>query len=132
MSLSTSKIHAIHHVSLVVANCHQSLALYRDILGLELDPGRPDLGYPGAWLMIGSNQQLHLMEFPEQVKDQKTRRDQQAHPGHNPHLALAVENLADIRSKLERVNIEYTLSRSGRTALFCNDHDGNALELIEV
>lgn len=28
--------------------------------------------------------------------------------------------------------IPYTRSRSGRTALFCRDPDGNALEFIEI
>ncbi|MFV1993393.1 MAG: VOC family protein [Acidiferrobacterales bacterium] len=127
-------IHAIHHVSLIVTNCHISLNFYVDILGLKVDPNRPDLGYPGAWLVIGSSnkQQLHLMEFPEQAAKQKSDRDQQAHPGHGPHLALAVEDLSVIQAKLEQENIKYSLSRSGRVALFCADHDGNAIELIEV
>lgn len=134
MSQSSYKIHAIHHASLIVTNCDISLSFYTDILGLKVDPDRPDLGYPGAWLVLDNNQkqQIHLMEFPKQAAKQKTGRDLQARPGHGPHLALAVENLPVIQAKLEQENIDYTLSRSGRPALFCADRDGNTIELIEV
>ncbi len=134
MSKTIYNIHAIHHVSLIVINCEISLSFYVDILGMEEDQGRPDLGYPGAWLSVGNNnkQQLHLMEFPEQAAKQGTSQNPQAHPGHGPHLALAVENLSIVQARLEQENIKCSLSRSGRVALFCADHDGNTIELIEV
>jgi glyoxylase I family protein len=33
---------------------------------------------------------------------------------------------------LDKADIDYTLSRSGRRALFCRDPDGNAIELVEA
>jgi glyoxylase I family protein len=33
---------------------------------------------------------------------------------------------------LETAGVAYTLSRSGRRALFCRDPDGNAIELVEI
>jgi glyoxylase I family protein len=36
-----------------------------------------------------------------------------------------------LRQDLEQAGIAYTLSISGRKALFCRDRDGNALEFIE-
>jgi glyoxylase I family protein len=44
---------------------------------------------------------------------------------------MLVSDLQQIMQRLESSNIDYTLSKSGRRALFCRDVDGNALELIE-
>jgi glyoxylase I family protein len=58
-----SEFLAIQHVSVIVADTGRALAFYRDVLGLPVDPQRPDLGYPGAWLTLGA-QQIHLLELP--------------------------------------------------------------------
>ena len=46
----------VHHVALICADLGRSLAFYRGLLGLPLNPDRPDdkLPYPGAWLWIGA------------------------------------------------------------------------------
>ncbi len=119
-------IHSIHHVSLIVADTQRALSFYRDLLGLEVDPTRPDLGYPGAWLRIGS-QQIHLLELPN--PDPVEARP--VHGGRDRHLAATVSDLDAVAAALETASIPYTLSRSGRRALFARDPDANALELIE-
>jgi len=43
-----------------------------------------------------------------------------------------VLDLDQITAALASKGISYTLSRSGRRALFCRDPDGNAVELVEV
>ena len=43
----------IHHASVVVENSRRALEFYIDVLGMQLDPSRPDLGFPGAWLRVG-------------------------------------------------------------------------------
>jgi len=134
MSKIKAKAIAIHHVSVIISNCQNALTFYSGILGLEVSPDRPDLGYPGVWLILDENneQQIHLLEFPEKAAIQKSRRLQDAHPGHQPHLALVVNNLTEIRGKLDNADIKYSVSRSGRPALFCSDGDGNVIELIET
>jgi glyoxylase I family protein len=117
---------AIHHVSLIVADTARALAFYRDLLGLETDPARPDLGYPGAWLRVGG-QQIHLLELPN--PDPVEGRP--AHGGRDRHLALSVDELDRLMARLDAAGVGYTLSRSGRRALFCRDPDANALELVE-
>lgn len=119
-------IKRIHHCSFLVADTERALAFYRDVLGLRVSPRRPDLGYPGAWLDIGELQ-LHLLELPN--PDPVEGRP--SHGGRDRHLALVVSNLDAMRADLDRAGIDYTVSRSGRRALFCRDPDGNALELIE-
>jgi len=53
MDLNITKI---LHSSLLVKDTKQSLTFYCDVLGLEVDDSRPDLGFPGAWLCVGSQQ----------------------------------------------------------------------------
>lgn len=53
-------ITAILHVGVLVSDTARALVFYRDVLGLRVDEARPDLGYPGAWLTVGS-QQIHLL-----------------------------------------------------------------------
>lgn len=118
---------SIHHVSVIVADTARALRFYRDTLGLPVDLARPDLGYPGAWLGIGS-QQIHLLEVPN--PDPVNGRP--AHGGRDRHCAFTVRNLDALRARLDAGGVAYTLSKSGRRALFCRDPDGNALEFIEA
>ena len=115
----------IHHVSLIIADTQRSLRFYRDLLGLEVEPARPELGFPGAWLRLGT-QQIHLLELPN--PDPVTGRP--VHGGRDRHLALAVEDFDGLRARLDAAGVDISLSRSGRRALFCRDPDGNALEFI--
>ena len=120
-----SDILGIHHASLLVADTPRALGFYRDLLGLEVLGERPDLGFPGAWLRVGS-QQIHLLELPP--PDPLTGRP--AHGGRDRHLALYVRDLEALARRLEAAGIPYTRSRSGRAALFCRDPDANALEFL--
>lgn len=115
----------IHHASLIVSDTEQSLIFYRDILGMK-PTERPPLPFPGAWLQIG-DQQIHLLELDN--PDPTTGRPK--HGGRDRHVALHCTALDYLREELEKHQIPYTLSISGRKALFCRDRDGNALEFIE-
>lgn len=134
----------LHHASLLIADLERALAFYRDVLGMSVSDRRPDLGYPGAWLETGS-QQLHLLRLPNpDVQDTQVPQAQgcagaadplvgrPAHGGRDRHVALLIGNLDRLRQRLETGGVAYTLSRSGRRALFCRDPDGNALEFIEA
>jgi glyoxylase I family protein len=120
-----SSVDGLHHVSLIVADTARALGFYRDILGLQLEPARPDLAFPGAWLRLG-DQQLHLLELPN--PDPVDARPD--HGGRDRHVAVNVRNLDGLVQRLENAGVPYTMSRSGRRALFCRDPDGNAWELI--
>jgi glyoxylase I family protein len=121
----TQNILNIHHSSLIVANTQSSLEFYTGTLGLK-QLERPNLPFPGAWLEIGS-QQLHLLELEN--SDPTTGRPE--HGGRDRHVAFYVLKLDLIKQALESADVTYTLSMSGRPALFCRDLDGNALEFIE-
>lgn len=119
------RVSDLHHVSIVVADTARALAFYRDLLGLEA-VARPDLGYPGAWLAVGGRQ-LHLLEVPN--PDPAGGRP--PHVGRDRHVAFTVDDLDACAARLERAGHGFTHSRSGRTALFCRDPDGNGIEIIE-
>lgn len=120
-------VESIAHMSVLVSDTAKSLAFYRDIIGLAVDPCRPDLGYPGAWLTVGK-QQIHLLELPN--PDPVEGRPE--HGGRDRHVAFNVSNIDNLISALKKNDIAFTRSKSGRNALFCRDPDGNALEFIEV
>jgi len=122
-----SDILGIHHASLVVADTRRALHFYVGLLGLELDPDRPELGFAGAWLKVGA-QQIHLLELPN--PDPVTGRP--PHAGRDRHIALRVRGLDEIAGRLEAAGVRFTRSASGRSAIFCRDNDGNAVELIEA
>lgn len=116
-----------HHASLIVADTDRALDFYCGLLGLQRDDSRPDLGYPGAWLNLG-RQQIHLLELP----NPDPLQGRPVHGGRDRHLAFRVRSLDSLVVELEKAGIDYSLSRSGRRALFCRDPDRNALEFIEV
>ena len=117
----------LDHVSLLVQDTRKSLDFYRSVLGLEVDPHRPELGYPGAWLRAGV-QAIHLIQLPN--PDPTTGRP--AHGGHDRHIALRVSDLNALRFRLDVSGVAHSVSRSGRKAVFCRDPDGNALEFVEA
>lgn len=117
----------LHHASLLITDLERALAFYRDVLGMSVSEARPDLGYPGVWLETG-NQQVHLLRLPNM--DPVIGRP--VHGGRDRHVALLIRDLDVLRQRLEAGGVVYTLSKSGRRALFCRDPDGNALEFIEA
>ena len=118
----------LHHASLIVADLDIALSFYRDVLGLSCDESRPDLGYPGAWLILPEQQQLHLMVLDN--PDVNSLRPE--HGGRDHHLAFVVSSIETIAASLEEIGLSFTTSKSGRKALFCRDPDGNALEFINI
>ena len=116
---------SLNHASFIVEDVEKSLGFYRDILGLE-QVERPDLGFPGAWLQLGI-QQIHLLELDN--PDPKEGRP--VHGGRDRHIALNAMALAPIQEALDKAGIVYTMSVSGRRALFCRDFDANTVEIIE-
>lgn len=121
----STNIFSLNHASLIVADTQRSLGFYCGVLGLQ-QVARPELGFPGAWLQVGP-QLIHLLELEN--TDPVTGRPE--HGGRDRHVALNALALAPIKDKLDKEGIFYTLSKSGRKALFCRDYDGNTIEIIE-
>jgi len=120
-----AKITGFDHVSILVKNAEIALNFYHEILGLPL-LNRPDLGFPGYWLDLQNGQSLHIMQLNNPYSGIKPE-----HGGRDYHFALRVDSIEGFVKKLNQMNLEYSLSKSGRKALFTRDPDGNALELFE-
>ena len=118
-------IEGIHHATVLVSNLERALAFYVGVLGLRVDPSRPESDFRGAWLNVGG-QQIHLMELPEPAP----RDGRPEHAGRDRHIALMVEDFAQLCDVLDAAAVACTRSRSGRQALFCRDPDGNGLEFV--
>ncbi|XP_022754853.1 uncharacterized protein LOC111303090 isoform X2 [Durio zibethinus] len=98
-------------------------------IGLEINEARPHdkLPYRGAWLWVGS-EMIHLMELPN--PDPFTGRPE--HGGRDRHACIAIRDVSKLQAILDKAGIPYTLSRSGRPAIFTRDPDANALEFTQV
>ena len=115
----------LHHSSLMISDLEASIQFYTQIVGLQ-QIDRPDLGFPGAWFQLGENQQLHILKLPNM--DSTSGRPE--HGGRDRHVALTVDNFDAVRESLEKNKIFYSMSKSGRKALFFRDPDANAIEII--
>jgi glyoxylase I family protein len=87
----------------------------------------PKLPYPGAFMGCGANQ-IHLMELP--IMDPLEGRPE--HGGRDRHVAVTVKSLDPLVESLDQHGVVYTMSQSGRRALFCRDIDQNAIEFVET
>jgi len=121
-------IKSIAHASFLVADVQRSLVFYRDILQIKHNQDRPDFGFDGAWLDINDDgQQIHLMQLPN--PDSSEGRPE--HGGRDKHIALVVDDLEALATRLEQAEVVFSRSKSGRAAFFCRDPDGNAVEFSE-
>jgi len=119
-------ITGILHASFLTSDLAKSRAFYENVLGLKINPNRPSMSYDGIWYDTAPNQQIHLLllENPE------AGLQRPIHGGRDRHVALEVTDFEKLKVRLEQAGIKYTLSSSGRSALFCRDPDGNTLEFI--
>ncbi|CAN0839269.1 Glyoxylase I 4 [Linum grandiflorum] len=119
----------VHHVGILCENLEKSLEFYEGMLGLEINEARPHdkLPYRGAWLWVGA-EMIHLMELPN--PDPLTGRPE--HGGRDRHACLAIRNVSNLKSIFDQAGHPYTLSKSGRPAIFTRDPDANALEFTQV
>ena len=121
-------ITGILHATFLTSDLPRSRAFYEDVLGLQPNPDRPNLGYDGVWYNVTANQQIHLMLLP----DPEAGLVRPTHGGRDRHVALAVSDFEKLMAQLKKADVTYTLSKSGRRALFCRDPDQNALEFISA
>jgi len=119
---------AIQHVTFISSDLARSRDFYEGLLGLKPDPRRPIMSFEGVWYDVAPNQQIHLMLLPD--PDAGTERP--LHGGRDRHVAFMVNDVKALAALLLSAGIAFTLSQSGRSALFCRDPDGNALEFVQA
>jgi glyoxylase I family protein len=117
------------HTAILVSDLAKAEQFYGGVLGLsKIDR---ILKYPGAWYELGPIQVHLIVDATLNAKDSSKLQNAEKW-GRNPHLALAVEDLATAKAALIAVGCELQLSASGRPALFTQDPDGNVVELTQV
>ena len=119
-------ITGILHTTFLTTDLVRARVFYEGLLGLQSNTSRPKMSFDGVWYDVAPNQQIHLMLLP----NPEIGLPRPAHGGRDRHVALAVSDLNELIKRLEAAGVIYTLSRSGRRALFCRDPDDNALEFI--
>lgn len=112
----------MEHFTILTAQLDQTVAFYREHLGLE--PGwRPAFPFPGAWLYCNGRAVLHVV----------AGRDVPDPPdGVIDHMAFAAAGLAETVRRLEAAGIAYDLRRlpgEGPWQLFFFDPNGARVEL---
>ena len=125
------KISRLLHSSILVTDLERSADFYEGLLKLDADPARPDLGYPGKWYNLGG-QQIHLMQLNDPEKNESHQLVRPEHVGRDRHIAVEVDSVENLAKLLDTKNIFFTMSQSGRRALFCRDPDDNGLEFVET
>ena len=141
----------VHHAGVTVADLERSLALYRDLLGLEVvlayDRTEPDIGrivgYPDCRIRIaflrapGDSARLELLQYLDPVG---TPRSYESRDPGTGHVCFQVDDIHAIHARLvaagiprrsdEPVEITQGPNR-GAFALYFRDPDGYTVELIQ-
>jgi catechol 2,3-dioxygenase-like lactoylglutathione lyase family enzyme len=111
-----------HHIALVAKDLEKCIQFYGKVLGLETIE-RPAFDFPGHWFQVGATTQLHLMVYDETIP--QTMR----------HIAIEVEDFTETIQALEVSGIKITDGPGkrfdGSDYLFCNDPDGNLIEMTK-
>jgi catechol 2,3-dioxygenase-like lactoylglutathione lyase family enzyme len=118
----------IHHVTFISSDLARSRGFYEGLLGLKADPKRPLMSFDGIWYNVAAGQQIHLMLLPN--PDAGVERP--LHGGRDRHVAFMVDDVKALAAHLLAAGVAFTLSQSGRSALFCRDPDDNALEFVQA
>ena len=113
----------LNHVALHVADVDKSIQFYSEIMQLKEIP-RPGFTFPGAWFLLGVDQELHLIgERDEPVSGAKSRGN---------HWALMIDDMDAWEAYLQGKGIPYTPRRTrpdGAFQIYVSDPDGHCLEL---
>ncbi len=118
------------HTALWVSDLARAEHFYGTVLGIPKAERFP-FDFPGAWYQVGSSQ-IHLI-VTEEPLDQRPQasRTSRAKWGRHPHVALGVDDLEAVKTRLLQAGYEVQPSASGRAALFVRDPDGNVIEVIQ-
>lgn len=131
------KILELHHHAVRTGGTQQqadqTMAFYREVLGLGADPGRPQIaGIPGYWVDVGGRAQVHLMGVEGASRYAKGPGQDPA----SPHVAFAVEDIVATRAELDRMGTTYWVAEGivgpQSQQIFMHDPAGNMVELHQA
>lgn len=111
---------SVHHVSINCSDAASSAEFYTSVLGGTRRGDRPDFGFGGAWIDLGSAQ-VHLIEAA-------------VPPNLGQHFAILYEDLDDVVSELRAkgVAVSAPAAVGPNRQSFLEDPDGNVVELHQL
>jgi glyoxylase I family protein len=113
----------LHHSVNVEGDLDAAEEFYTGVLGLEIEPSRPEIpGVGGRWLRVG-DAEIHLVDAP--IADAPIRST-------DAHVCLAVDDIAAAIASLDEAGIAYERAAQGSVVqVFLADPAGNIVELQE-
>ena len=112
----------LNHVALHVADVERSCKFYSEILLLEPIP-RPAFSFPGAWFLLGNDQELHLIGGRERQVDSHNRGN---------HFALLVDDIDAWERHILSAGAQLAARKTrpdGAHQIYVTDPDGHYVEL---
>ena len=113
----------LNHVALHVENVEASCDFYSQVLQLKSIP-RPNFDFPGAWYLLGEDQELHLIGGREDAVISRPRSN---------HFALRADNLDEWEEYFKKIGQAYVPCRprpDGAFQIYVADPDGYHIELF--
>ena len=105
-----------------------SLDFYHGVLGLDPDPGRPNIpSVPGFWMDLGNDTQIHMIG----LDGVSPLAQDPEHDPAAPHVALGVPDLEAAKAELDESGTDYWVFSAGLglEQVFMFDPSGNMVEL---
>jgi catechol 2,3-dioxygenase-like lactoylglutathione lyase family enzyme len=112
----------LDHVNIRTANLAALRRFYTDVLGMN-DGARPPFGFGGAWLYVGQQAAVHLVEVGKGPAGREPRIE---------HFAFLAAGLGDFLARLRSSRTAYQISvvpGSGNRQVNVLDPDGNHIEI---
>lgn len=91
---------AFDHVNVRTSQLDAMIQFYGDILDLHTGP-RPDFSFGGAWLYLGDQAYIHLVDKPDQSAASLDSTLE--------HFAFRAEGMPDLLARLDAAKIAYTI-----------------------
>ena len=115
-------ITGLNHANISTAKLKETVAFFTDVLGLRIGPRPHFVGFDGAWLYVGDQAVLHLVE----------RAEARTPDGALDHFSFTVTDFDAALALLDAAGVKYVAqdipSGFGRQA-FVQDPNGVTVEL---
>jgi catechol 2,3-dioxygenase-like lactoylglutathione lyase family enzyme len=115
----------LDHYNVRTRHLDETVAFYRDVLGLEVGP-RPNFRFPGAWMYCNGRAVVHLVDIAP------TEEAQKPDSGVVHHVAFASRGFAAMKAHLDATGVTFNAVQvpGGEIwQIFVRDPNGIMLEL---
>ena len=112
----------LYHVNIPTANLAKMIDWYVDIMGMR-NGWRPDFPFPGAWLYVGDDAVVHLVDVDDEPKNIDPKIE---------HFAIRATGLTELLARIKKTGAEARLARvPGVPIIQANifDPDGNHIHV---